>query len=504
MTSTGSDAELRLWSQAVAATEEAMLVLDRLEAGGVVRLVSPAFVRITGYRAAEVEGQRWGFLEGEGTETRAAGRLRAAIRAGQPVRTDLRFLRRDGSPFWASVSTAPIHDPDSPDRAVVVFREVTAERAMRAEAERSRRLSALGQMAGGMAHDVRNLLTGISMLAELWNDDPRVPDELRSDLGEIRELVARGGSLTSQLLEFASQPMVSPEPLDLAAEAARIHGFLDRTLRDDVTLTIRLPPDPVWILAGPGQVHQVLVNLCLNAQDAMPEGGSITVGVMRDPEQTGVELRVRDTGVGIPPEARDRVFEPFFTTRGDRGGTGLGLASVYGIVQQWGGRIGFDSEVGLGTTFTISIPLIEPPEQVSVASASQDPGRPLRVLLAEDDPTVRRALRRVFEAQGWTVAEAGSGRTASEIWDRRETPFDVVVSDVLMPDGNGADLYRHLRATDADVPIVFVSGYAPRTLRGMERILAPAPSSDPNVHFVAKPFALPELIRQVATAVARR
>ncbi len=490
--------ELRMWTRAVAAAEQAVLVLDAETSGGRVRMASPAFQAVTGYRPQELVGQPWGFLEGPATETRVAGRIRAAIRAGQGARAEMRLHRADGSAFRAEVSVAPMDGEGG--KVAVVLRDVTAEHTLREESERSRRLTALGRMAGGMAHDVRNLLTGISMLAELWVDQADVPDDLRADLVQIRELVRRGGSLTGQLLEFASNEMVLPEPVDLRAEVGRVEALLRRTLRDDISLAVRLPPEPVWILSGAGQVDQVLVNLCVNAQDAQPQGGSITLALVVEPERGEVELRIRDTGCGIPASARDRIFEPFFTTRAEEGGTGLGLASVYGIVQQWGGRIDVDSEPGLGTTFTVTLPVIESPEEDEPEEAPAAPARTLRVLLAEDDPSVRRALQRIFHAQGWSVAEASGGRAAAALWDEGNGAFDVVVSDVLMPDGNGVELVHHLRDGGASVPVVLVSGYAPRTVPGMDRILDPG-SADARVRFVAKPFALPELIQQVRDAV---
>lgn len=493
-----AEAELRMWTRAVAAAEQAVLVLDAEPSGGRVRMASPAFEAVTGYRPEELVGQSWGFLEGPATETRVAGRIRAAIRAGQAARAEVRLHRADGSPFRAEVSVAPMDGEAG--KVALVLRDVSAEHALREESERGRRLTALGRMAGGMAHDVRNLLTGISMLAELWVDDPDVPGELRADLKQIRELVSRGGSLMGQLLEFASNEMVLPEPVDLRAEVGRVEALLRRTLRDDISLAVRLPSEPVWILSGAGQVDQVLVNLCINAQDAQPEGGSISVALVVEPERGEVELRVRDTGCGIPASARDRIFEPFFTTRAERGGTGLGLASVYGIVRQWGGRIDVDSEPGLGTTFTVTLPVIESPEEVEPEGDPPPSAEALRVLLAEDDPSVRRALQRIFHAQGWSVAEASGGRAAAALWDAADRAFDVVVSDVLMPDGTGVELVHHLRNAGASVPVVLVSGYAPRSVPGMDRILDPG-RTDARVSFVAKPFALPELIQRVRDAV---
>lgn len=493
-----AETDLRMWTRAVAAAEKAVLVVDTEEGAGRIRMASPAFEAVTGYRAHEVEGQPWGFLDGPSTEVRPAGRIRAAIRSGLSAGAEMHLHRADGSAFRASVSAAPIDGEDH--RVVVVLRDVTGEHAVREEAERSRRLAALGRMAGGVAHDVRNLLTGISMLAELWVGHDGLPSELRGDLEQIRQLVRRGGSLTGELLAFASHQMVAPEPVDLGAEVARIEGLLRRTLREDIALAVRGPVTPVWVLAGAGQIDQVLVNLCMNAQEAQPTGGSISVALVVEADRGEVELRVRDTGCGIPEDARDRIFEPFFTTRADRGGTGLGLASVYGIVQQWGGRIDVDSEPGLGSTFTVVIPLIDPPEEAPVETVARAPSAPLRVLLAEDDPSVRRALKRIFRAQGWSVAEAVGGRSAAALWEAATEPFDVVVSDVLMPDGNGVELHDDLRARGAHVPFVFVSGYAPRTIPGMDRVLDPR-RADPRVAFVAKPFALPELIDSVRRAV---
>ncbi len=390
--------------------------------------------------------------------------------------------------------------------------ETTEQKALENQMAQSQKMQAVGQLAGGIAHDFNNVLTAIIMSSDLLLSNYRASDPSFPDIMNIKQNANRAASLVRQLLAFSRRQTLRPEVLDLTDVLADLRMLLARLVGKDIGLKIEHGRD-VWpVKADLGQFEQVAVNLAVNARDAMPEGGEITLRTRnvkaheaaklnyRDlPEADYVVFEVEDTGTGIPADVLEKIFEPFFTTKEVGKGTGLGLSMVYGIIKQTGGFIYCDSEVGKGTTFKIFLPRhIE--EQgtdnapVAVKEKKVEKATDLSgsatVLLVEDEDAVRMGGVRALQSRGYTVHEAASGVEALEVLEELNGQVDIVVSDVVMPEMDGPTLLRELRKTHPDIKFIFVSGYA-------EDAFARNLPADAKFGFLPKPFSL----KQLATSV---
>ena len=331
------------------------------------------------------------------------------------------------------------------------------------------KMEAIGLLAGGVAHDFNNLMTAILGFAALANQSLPKEHAARSHLDEIQKATDRASALTSQLLAFSRRQVVQPRIIDLSAECRDAESLLRRLLGERVRLAATYDSEPVRIEIDPNALHQVIMNLAVNARDAMPGGGTLTIRTARVdpaspespmPGRYGVLLEVRDEGTGIPPDVLERIFEPFFTTKPTGRGTGLGLSTVYGIVQQAGGEITVESLVGRGTTFRLWFPAREPAVVATVVEPAPETRRAAaRVLLVEDEPAVRLLLSRVLSSAGFTVSVAGD--PASALASAREADrLDVLVTDVGLPGMNGAELASAILSVHPGARALFISGYA--------------------------------------------
>jgi signal transduction histidine kinase len=338
----------------------------------------------------------------------------------------------------------------------------------------SQKMEAIGQLAGGVAHDFNNLLTIVSGYSQLLLSQGGLNDAARDRIQEISRAGERGAALTRQLLAFSRKQVLEPEVLDLNALVTGTEKMLRHTIGEDIDLGTALDPALARITADPGQMEQIILNLAVNARDAMPQGGSLTIETANvELDETYahthatakpgsyVMLAVSDTGCGMTPEVMNRVFEPFFTTKGPGKGTGLGLATVYGIVQQSGGHIGLYSELGRGTTFKIYLPRTE--AEVPSGESRQDtrvlPIGSETVLLVEDDDGVRAFSRSVLQTSGYTVLEATGGREALRICEQHSGSIQMVVTDVVMPELGGRPLVERLAALRPGIKVLYISGY---------------------------------------------
>ncbi len=363
---------------------------------------------------------------------------------------------------------------------VAVVRDITERKQAETERHRleeelgqMRRLESVGRLAGGMAHDFNNMLTPILSYATMLRDELPADDGRRTDLTEIVRAAERARDLVRQLLAYSRRQTFALRPIDLNELVRGFERMLRRVLREDIELRLELAAEPVRIKGDVGQIEQTLMNLVVNAQDAMPSGGTLTIGTADLPAGAGKPLapegplsllRVTDTGFGMDAETCARVFEPFFTTKAVGKGTGLGLASAYGIVRQHEGQILVDSEPGRGTRFELYFP------RCHGAGANGEKGAEPRramargtgtILVVEDQEQVRLMMVKVLERLGYRVLGAGSGEEAmARIAELGRAP-DLLISDVVMPGLNGRDLYRHLSAEHPGLPVLFVSGYAP-------------------------------------------
>ncbi|MGD8441134.1 MAG: ATP-binding protein [Holophagae bacterium] len=389
------------------------------------------------------------------------------------------------------------------EKAVASFRSDLMVRALDDRLRQSQRMEAIGRLAGGIAHDFNNLLMVIKSYAELGRreaagGDPKVGQRLT----EIDRAADRASDLVRQLLAFGRRQVINPEIVRVNQLVRGLEDMLARLLGDDVEFEVDLDPDAGLTRVDPALLEQVIVNLAVNARDAMPRGGRLRISTRSVPGDGGgtgeVELAVRDTGVGIDPEIQDRIFEPYFTTKEMEKGTGLGLATAYGIVEQSGGRIEVDSRVNHGTTFTVRLPQVDdgpttPPGPV-VRSDGQLAGR--TVLVTEDEANIREAMAEYLAALGVEVLEASDGVDALQVAAAYPDPIDLLVTDLVMPRMSGPDLVESLTEQRPNVKVVYVSGYTP------EAMGAYGGSSDDAV-FLQKPFMLSELADTIRDLLER-
>jgi len=439
---------------------------------------------------------------------------------------------------WREVTMQPL--PDLPDHALWLCRDISAERRagaalrplvqalekpadpalpasaprpgderLEAQLAQTLRLQAVGQLAGGIAHDFNNLLTAMIGFCDLLLLRHRPGDQSFADVMQIRQNANREASLVRQLLAYSRQQTLQPRVISLSEVLAELAHLLRRLIGGAIDLKLEHGRDIHPVMVDQGQVEQVVINLVVNARDAMPEGGTLTirtgnltaaapipaVGEML-PAGDYARIDIVDTGSGIPPEIIDRIFEPFFSTKPVGAGTGLGLATVYGIVKQSGGHVAIDSKLGAGTTFSIFLPRYA--ESAGAAAARregvEEAARDLTgagtILLVEDEDAVRLFSARALRNKGYKVIEARSGEAALVIMGQDGEPIDLLITDVVMPEMDGPALVEEVRSRRPDMKVIFISGYAESAFRQRA-------SDGSMLHFLAKPFSLKQLATKV-------
>jgi two-component system cell cycle sensor histidine kinase/response regulator CckA len=507
---------LRAAPDAIVVVQEAAIVLvnDRAE-------------KLFGYARDDLVGQPADLLL---TDQARAAYPQQLLRTGStpgggPMGTlSINVRRRNGSEFPAEVSLSAVPTDRGPF-VVAVVRDISdrlhaevEQTRLRAEADqqrieaqqhRTRRLESLGQLAGGVAHDFNNMLGVIVNYAGFVIEEAQAPNPdltaIVSDAQQVVRAGERGTDLTHQLLAFARREVVRPEVLDLDGTIADVQHLLRRSIGEHITLTTRPGADLPPITADPGQIEQILVNLALNARDAMPAGGTLVIDtseldVEAFDDATGselepgryVRLRVCDSGTGMAHDVVERAFEPFFTTKRSGEGTGLGLATVYGIVTQAGGAVSIASELGVGTTVTVLLPAADvmAAETRPVAPAPVTAGHGETLLVAEDEAPLRDVVGRILCGAGYQVLAADGGAQALELAERHDGRIDLLVSDVVMPGMLGKDLAEKLVAVRPDTRVLYMSGYA-------QPVLASQGTLDPGVVLLEKPFTATDLLRAV-------
>ena len=389
-------------------------------------------------------------------------------------------------------------------------RRVSERQTLELQLRHAQKMEAVGRLAGGVAHDFNNLLTAIRSYADLLLADTPEWDPKRADLLEIRKASERAAALTTQLLAFSRKQMLQPRVLDTALVLADLRGMLDRLLTEDVTLSVDVAPDVWAVKVDRGQLEQVIVNLAVNAKDAMPYGGNIRLAAMNStlehpvatrhgevPAGQYVAISVTDTGVGMDVRTQAQVFEPFFTTKPIGQGTGLGLATVHGIVSQSGGYVTVESEVSKGTTFTVFLPRVDGTPFVSgshrAIPAAREEGTET-ILLVEDEQAVRALSRRVLERAGYRVFDAETPSVALALARAHASRIQLIVSDVVMPEMNGPALVAKIAELCPTARVLFISGYADDEIIGRGL-------SEPGMLLLPKPFSAQELVERVRQAL---
>ncbi len=435
-------------------------------------------------------------------------------------RMEKRYVHADGHRVWGELSVTAIAGPDGTPRCFLgqvedLTERKLAEERLRASEQRVReaqKLESIGRLAGGVAHDFNNILTVILSCAEQLESDLSLPGAWADEVREIRAAAERARDLTRQLLAFARRQVIAPVALDLNALVRESLKLLRRLLREDVQVSVSLAPDLWTVRCDPAQLQQVIVNLAVNARDAMPRGGRLELETRNErvePEQEGrvgvasgeyVVLAVADSGEGMTDDARSHVFEPFFTTKAPGRGTGLGLATVYGIVRQSGGEVRVETEPGRGTRFEIHLPRAEAAPAPAPAEAPRPaprPGGDEMVLVLEDDPRVREMTVRALRGGGYRVIEAGRARDALALVAGGAPELRLLVTDVVMPEMSGRDAAEALQRSVPGLRVLYVSGYA-------QHVIAHRGVLDPGVEFLAKPFTASTLLLRVRELLDRR
>jgi signal transduction histidine kinase len=421
---------------------------------------------------------------------------------------ELRIVRRDGTIRHTIGDAVTVLDAaGTPVRMLGVTLDVTERRALEEQVRHSQKMEGIGQIAVGVAHDFNNLLAVIAMCATAIEAQLEPGSPLRDEVSEVHAAAMRGADLTRQLLAFGRKSVVRPSVVDVNALVANVNKMLARVLGEPIELVVSMSPGELAAFVDPGQLEQVLLNYAINARDAMPHGGRLTISTARvpaadkpgDPLPPGdyVRLSVQDEGEGITPEIASRIFEPFFTTKGVGRGTGLGLSTVYGIVTQAGGAISVSSTPGAGARFDTYLPMTTERISMPVVPDTDPPrARGGTVLLVEDDTSVRRSVRRTLERHGYDVIEAASSSVAARTFASIADSVDVLVTDVVMGGLGGRDLARTLRAQKPELPVVFMSAYP--SVNAADAVPEQADGA-----FVQKPFTAPGLLAAI-DSVRRR
>ena len=443
----------------------------------------------------------WWAATGQPIQFEAWGPVRALSQGSTSLDEEVLVDGPTGERKTLRLSSVPLRSPDGEVAGAMVLAEDITEKKVRdadelqraEQVQQAQRLEAVGRLAGGIAHDFNNLLTGILSYSDLILQELRPGDPIRSDVEQIRDAGQRAAGLTRQLLAFSRRQLLHPRVVSLNATVSELEPMLRRLLGAEVALDTELDPELGNILVDPGQVEQAMVNLILNARDAMPTGGQVRIATANTEleGEAHVSLSVSDTGTGIDESLQGRIFEPFFTTKQGGGGRGLGLSTVYGIVEQGGGRITVQSTPGQGAAFTIYFPRYWGPEApIGTAPQRMPEVGTETLLLVEDEAAVRSSVRRLLEWHGYTVLEARNGAEALRVYEAHEEGIDLVLTDVAMPEMGGHELVERLRARRPDLRVLFMSGYA-------ERAFVSNGSMPAGTGYLEKPFTVEILMRRL-------
>src|SRR5216117_2233368 len=481
-------------------------IIFALSPEGTIASLNPAFETITGWRREEWVGRPFERLVHPEDLPLALELLGRVVRGELRPASQFRVRTAKGDYRVGEFSATPqLHE----GRLVGILgigRDVTERVQLEQQLRQAQKMEAVGRLAGGIAHDFNNILTAITGYADLLLEDLGATDPRRQDADEIHKAADRAAGLTRQLLAFSRQQVLQPTVLEVNTLVSDLEKMLRRLLGEDVALSTRLAPTTGRVKADPGQLEQVIMNLAVNARDAMPNGGKLTLetaNVDLDdayaadhyPARAGpfVMLAVSDTGIGMSEETQAHMFEPFFTTKEKGKGTGLGLATVYGIIKQSGGFIWVYSEVGHGTTFKLYLPRVEELAERAFEPA-QAPARAARgtetVLVVEDETPVRSVARQVLERHGYTVLEAPSAEAALDIATRYSGTIHLLLTDVVMPGLNGRELASRLADLRPDARVIFMSGYTDDAVT-RHGVL------EPGSAYVQKPFTPEAIARRV-------
>jgi PAS domain S-box-containing protein len=488
--------ELRLRGAVIDQATDGVAIVDR---GGTILYCNEAYGRMTGHDPRQLVGKSSASLAWtEAGKRRLAEAEDAVLTRGASWTERYETPTLDGSHAHLEVRAFPVRDEQGEvSHVVALFRDVSREVELEKRALQSQKMEAIGRLAGGVAHDFNNLLTAILGHAQYLGESVGADPELREDVKAITEAAERSAALTRQLLAFSRHQVLELGPVDLNRTVSEVHDMLRRLVPAHIELRTRLDPTLPTARADRRQIEQVILNLVLNARDAGSQTIVIATDVGSEGDEERVVLSVEDDGSGMAPETRARAFEPFFTTKGPGEGTGLGLATVHGIVHQSGGRLELTSALGGGTLVRVLLPIVRRDVEPEVPAASELAGpsqATATVLLVEDDALVRGLALRTLEGAGHRVLVAASGEEALALARRHEEPIDLLVSDLVMPGMGGVELADRLEQQRPGLRVLFVSGYASDEHAAGTALWGRA--------FLSKPFTRERLLTAIDRALA--
>jgi PAS domain S-box-containing protein len=491
-----------LRGRAIEACSQGVVIADARSPDTPILYANQAFETITGYRRDEVVGRNCRILQGPETDPAAAAAVRQALLTGRPCAVEILNYKKDGTRFWNALTVAPVRDEGGRvTHFVGTQADVTEKKTLERGLLQAQKMEAVGRLAGGIAHDFNNLLTIILGYSEFVLSDPH-SDEAPGLIREIQRAGERAASLTRQLLLFSRKHVAAPQVFNLNEVVNAAQKLLQRLIGDDVRLATDLDPAECYVRADPSQIEQVLMNLVVNARDAMPRGGDVRIttrnvprGAWGNPDLAAadewVRLSVADTGHGMDEATQQRIFEPFFTTKEGGKGTGLGLSIVFGVIKQAGGTIEVQSRPGAGATFDIYLASAQEFLRRTAESVEyRSPRGRETVLLVEDNPEVRSFTRMALEGHGYAVLEAGGGPAALELARKHTGPLHLLVTDVAMPGMTGRELAEKLHEQFGQLEVLYVSGF-------MEETLIHYGVRTGSVAFLQKPFTSEALAQRV-------
>lgn len=499
--------QLRRLAAAVEQTADSIMITDT---DGTIEYVNPAFERTTGYSEEEAIGKNPRLLKSGKVDKAVYESLWATITSGEVWVGNLINRKRDGTLFEERVTISPVRDNSgSIVNYIAVKQDITHQTQLEAQFRQAQKMESVGRSAGGVAHDFNNLLTAITGYSDLALRRLNQSDPLRKNLEEIRKAADRASGLTRQLLAFSRKQVMEKRVLDLNAILSDMNKMLPRLIGEDIKIDLSLDKELGKIKADPGQIEQVIVNLVVNARDAMPDGGVLTIKtsnttmdgeLVRSYEsvQAGphVLLSISDTGCGMDEETQQHIFEPFFTTKSMGKGTGLGLSTVFGIVKQSGGSIWVESKVGKGTTFKVYLPLVDgQADSLEALHGVKAVARGTEtILLVEDDDLVRGMARATLEMCGYEVLDASNAGEALLISKERNCRIDLLLTDVVMPRMSGQTLVKEIYKVCPNIKVLYMSGYT-------DDVVAPRGINQEKADFIHKPFTPEALATRIRRAL---
>jgi PAS domain S-box-containing protein len=484
-----------------------------LDLQGNFHYVSPSFKEVLGYSPEELRGlNAFSLIHPDDRETTTKIYQQALINK-EAGNAEFRYRHKNGNwRVFESVGNWIFNGNGIPPKSVLVSRDITERKqteekmaALQVQLGQSQRMEAIGRLAGGIAHDFNNILAVIQGYSDLCLSGIPKENPLREDLQAITNAVRRAANLISQLLAFSRRQTMKMEVIDLNPLLQNLEKMLRRVISEDVELLTILPDDLGRAKADSGQIEQILLNLAVNARDAMPSGGKLTIETanvtLKETNRQNhmgltpghyVMISITDTGLGMTQEVKERIFEPFFTTKEIGKGTGLGLSMVYGIVKQSGGHIGVDSEPGKGTTFRIYLPRVDEP--LIEVEEKEIVGPPLgneTILVVEDEEEVRKLVARSLKKQGYKVLEASQGKEVFSLCEEQGGPIHLMVTDVVMPEMTGVELAKHIKQVYPEMKVLYMSGY------NSDRVAIDCENLEKGIEFIQKPFTVYKLARKV-------